>query len=415
MKNIEYNSFMYIQRKIETRLLKNLDRDEVMVLVGPRQSGKTTILKHLKKILEKREDITFFINLEKKQFLNMLNQDPENLFKLTGNLPERKVYVIIDEIQYLDDPSNFLKYIYDEYTSVIKLIVSGSSAFYIDQKFKDSLAGRKRLLKLMTLDFREFLEFRGYGEMKELFTETPLLKKREIPKLQADQLNRLLLEFMRFGAFPGVVLEKGEEEKIYLLDELLTSYLAKDVETMGIRKKDKFYALLRILAMQVGNLLNQSELANTLQISVTAVEKYLYILEKSFQVKIVTPFFLNLRKELTRMPKLYFLDTGIRNILLDNFDFPEFRMDKGMYWENLVFKLLHDREDMKSINFWRTQDKNEVDFIIDKQFALEVKFNGNKFSLSSYKQFIKSYPGIPIRAASFVNPKPDHLTGFDLV
>ena len=90
-------------------------------------------------------------------------------------------------------------------------------------------------------------------------------------------------------------------------------------------------------------------------------------------------------------------------------------MDKGMYWENLVFKLLHDREDMKSINFWRTQDKNEVDFIIDKKLALEVKFNGNKFSLSGYKKFIKSYPGIPIRAASFVNPKPDHLTCFDLV
>jgi predicted AAA+ superfamily ATPase len=115
------------------------------------------------------------------------------------------------------------------------------------------------------------------------------------------------------------------------------------------------------------------------------------------------------------MPKLYFLDTGIRNILLDNFDFPEFRMDKGIYWENLVFKLLHDREDLKSINFWRTQDKNEMDFIINKTLALEVKFNGDKFFMSRYKQFIKSYPGIPFRAASFVNPKPDHLTFFDLV
>ena len=83
--------------------------------------------------------------------------------------------------------------------------------------------------------------------------------------------------------------------------------------------------------------------------------------------------------------------------------------------ENLVFKLLHDRGDLKSINFWRTQDKNEVDFIINKKFALEVKYNGDKFSLSGYKQFIKSYPEIPICVASFVNPKPDHLTFFDLV
>jgi predicted AAA+ superfamily ATPase len=406
---------MYIKRKIETRLLQNLERNEVMVLVGPRQAGKTTMLKHLKEILEKRGEITFFINLEKKRFLNVLNENPENLFKLTGNLPDRKVYVIIDEIQYLDDPSNFLKHLYDEYANRIKLMVSGSSAFYIDQKFKDSLAGRKRLFELMALDFREFLEFKGYGEMIELFAENPLLKKRQIPGLQADKLNQLFLEFMRFGTFPGVVLEKDEEEKIYLLDELLTSYLAKDVETMGIRKKDKFYALLRLLAVQVGNLLNRNELANTLQISLTAVENYLYIIEKSFQVKKISPFYLNLRKELTRMPKLYFLDSGIRNILLNNFDFPEFRMDKGMYWENLVFKLLYDRRDVKSINFWRTQDKNEVDFIINKKFAIEVKFNGNKFALSGYKQFKQSYPEIPIRAASFVNPKPDHLTFFDLV
>ena len=406
---------MYIKRKLEARLLQNLMRAEAMVLVGPRQVGKTTMLRHLQGLLEKRGEITFFINLEKKQFLSLLNENPENLFKLTGNLPDRKVYVIIDEIQYLYDPSNFLKYIYDEYADRIKLIVSGSSAFYIDQKFKDSLSGRKRLFELMVLDFREFLEFKGYGEMLDLFAKRPLLKKREIPGLQADKLNQLFLEFIRFGAFPGVVLEKDEDEKIYLLDELLNSYLAKDVEAMGIRKKDKFYALLRLLAMQVGNLLNQSELANTLRISVTSVDNYLYILEKSFQVKKITPFHLNLRKELARMPKLYFLDLGLRNILLDNFDLPEFRMDKGMYWENVVFKLLHDREDLKHINFWRTQDKNEVDFIINKKFALEVKFNGDKFALTRYRKFNQIYPEIPLRAASFVNPKPDHLTFFDLV
>jgi predicted AAA+ superfamily ATPase len=406
---------MYIRRNIETRLVQNLERNETMVLVGPRQAGKTTILKHLKEILDRRGEITFFINLEKKQFLNMLNENPENLFKLTGNLPDRKVYAIIDEIQYLDDPANFLKYMYDEYAGKLKLIVSGSSAFYIDQKFKDSLAGRKRMFELRVLDFREFLVFKDCGELAELFTENPLLQKRQIPGLHADKLNRLFLEFMRFGAFPGVVLEKTEAEKIDLLDELLNSYLGKDLETMGIRKKDKFYDLLRLLAGQVGNLVNQSELASTLRISVTAVENYLHILDKSFQVKKITPFYLNLRKELTRMPKLYFLDPGIRNILLDNFDPPEFRMDKGMYWENTIFKLLHDRDDVKTINFWRTQDQNEVDFIINKKFALEAKFNGDRFSPTGYKQFSQSYPEIPLRAASFLNPKPDHLTFFDLI
>jgi predicted AAA+ superfamily ATPase len=121
---------MYIQRKIEARLLENLERDEIIVLVGTRQSGKTTLLRQVKKILDDKDNITFFINLEKKQHLNVLNEDPENLFKLTGNWPDRRVYIIIDEIQYLDDPSNFLKYMYDEYVGKVKFIVSGSTVRY---------------------------------------------------------------------------------------------------------------------------------------------------------------------------------------------------------------------------------------------------------------------------------------------
>ncbi len=406
---------MYVPRKIEGRLVENLQREEILVLVGARQTGKTTLLKWLKKMLDENGEITFFVNLEKKKYLAMLNEEPENLFNLIGILPDRKVYVFIDEVQYLDDPSNFLKFMYDEYAGRIKLVVSGSSAFYIDQKFKDSLAGRKRLFILKMLDFKEFLQFKGYGELVENFPEAPLLKKRNIPKLVKDKLDRLFLEFIRFGAFPGVVLEKLEKEKIYLLDELLHSYLAKDVETMGIKKNEKFFVLVRLLAMQVGGLVNLSELANTLRISTTAVESYLRILEKSFQVKTIRPFFINLRKELTRMPKLFFLDPGMRNIVLDNFDLPEFRMDKGMYWENLVFKLLDDREDVRSINFWRTQDKKEVDFIINKTYALEAKFNGGKYNPSKYRLFRETYPEIPFGVASFIGSQPNHLNYSDLI
>ena len=406
---------MYIKRKIETRLVENLERDEIIVLVGARQTGKTTLLKKLKQTADEKKETTFFINLENKRYLNLLNQEPENLFQLTGKLPDRKIVVFIDEIQYLKDPSNFLKYMYDEYAGKVKLVVSGSSAFYIDQQFKDSLAGRKRLFTLKVLDFKEFLEFEGCGEMVEYFPGVPLLKKREIPGLVEDKLKQLFLEFIKFGAFPGVVLEKKNKEKIYLLEELLNSYLARDVETMGIKKKDKFFTLIRLLAVQVGGLVNLSELANTLKISVTAVENYLHILEKSFQVKKITPFSANLRKELSKMPKLYFLDLGMRNIALDNFDLLEFRMDKGMVWENLVFKLLDDRDDTGNINFWRTQDKKEVDFIIDRKYALEVKFNGDKYNQKKYGLFLETYPDIPLRVVCHVNPHPGHLTFLDLV
>lgn len=167
--------------------------------------------------------------------------------------------------------------------------------------------------------------------------------------------------------------------------------------------------------MQVGGLVNLSELANTLRISVTAVENYLYILEKSFQVKKIPPFYGNLRKELTKMPKLFFMDLGIRNITLDNFDWMEFRMDKGMVMENLVFKFLDDRDDVKRLNFWRTQSKKEVDFIVNGQAALEVKFNGAKYDPGKYKSFRESYPDIPLGVVCFMNPAPDFLTLFDMV
>jgi predicted AAA+ superfamily ATPase len=325
------------------------------------------------------------------------------------------MYVFIDEIQYLANPSNFLKYVYDEYKSKIKLIVSGSSAFYIDQKFTDSLAGRKRLFQLNVLDFREFLRFKGCEEMIEILPETPLLKKRQIPGLQVDKLNKLLIEFVNFGGYPGVALEKTDKEKKYVLEELLNSFLAKDIEIMGIKRKEKFFDLLRLLGMQVGNMVNISELANTLKISVTAVENYLYILEKSFQVKRIRPFYSNIRKELTKMPKLYFMDLGIRNVVLGAFDWMEFRMDKGMVMENLVFKLLDDREDVRQLNFWRTQDQKEVDFIIDGQFALEVKFNGSQFDAGKQKLFRESYPNIPLNVVCFTNAAPDFLILLDIV
>lgn len=406
---------MYIERKIENRLKENLDRDEIVVLVGARQSGKTTLLRKIKAELDSREQVTFFINLENTRHLQALNDDPENLFKLTGNPPEERAYIFIDEIQYLDNPSNFLKYIYDEYKGRIKLIVTGSSSFFIDQKFKDSLAGRKRLLELKLLDFREFLRFKRKEEMIDYFPHTPLLKKREIPGLARNKLDKLFMEFVTFGAYPGVVLEQKEKEKRYALEELLHSYLGKDVEITGIKKKEKFFNLLRLLSMQAGSLLNISELANTLRISVTAVENYFYILQKSFQVKTVSPFFGNLRKELTRMPKLYFLDLGIRNMLVDHFGWLESRMDKGILFENLIFKLLTDRDDIKRLNFWRTQSKHEVDFVIDESFALEVKYSGAKFAARKYRLFRETYPRIPIGVVCFTDPGPGSFSPFDLI
>ena len=144
---------MTIKRDIIKEVENYLKSDEMLIFVGARQAGKTTILKQIKEDIESNGCVCYFLNLEDPQYLSLLDEHPRNLLKIFTLDLEAKSFVFIDEIQYLKDPSNFLKYIYDEYQGKIKLIVSGSSAFYIDKKFKDSLAGRKKIFHVSTLSF----------------------------------------------------------------------------------------------------------------------------------------------------------------------------------------------------------------------------------------------------------------------
>jgi len=407
---------MYFKREIEDSVLDYLATDEILVVIGARQSGKTTLLRKIQEILDEKGDISFFVNLENPKYLSKLDEDYENLFEIIGNRGNQRAFVFIDEVQYLKAPSNFLKYIFDEYKGKIKLIVSGSSAFYIDQKFKDSLAGRKRLFELNLLNFREFLCFKGFEDIRHLFIRSDkVFQERNISLVDINQVKHLLGEFIKFGAYPGVVLEKTENGKKNLLEELFNSYLARDVEVEGVRNKTKFYTLTRIIAEQVGSLFNSSELANTLGISVTAIENYIYILEKSFQIKRIRPFYKNIRKELTKMPKIYFLDTGIRNVVLDDYGSLENRIDRGPYFENFVFKLLHDKRSVKTINFWRTQEKHEIDFIVNRKIAIETKFNARSFQKSKYCQFTNNYKDIPLILLSYEDKDNGHPSILDLI
>ena len=216
---------MYFKREIEDSVLDYLATDEILVVIGARQSGKTTLLRKIQEILDEKGDISFFVNLENPKYLSKLDEDYENLFEIIGNRGNQRAFVFIDEVQYLKAPSNFLKYIFDEYKGKIKLIVSGSSAFYIDQKFKDSLAGRKRLFELNLLNFREFLCFKGFEDIRHLFIRSDkVFQERNISLVDINQVKHLLGEFIKFGAYPGVVLEKTEDGKKNLLEELFNSY-----------------------------------------------------------------------------------------------------------------------------------------------------------------------------------------------
>ncbi len=396
---------MNILRDITTESQKYWDREEILIFIGPRQAGKTFILKQIKSELEKRGSSCFFLDLEDPEYLGILNQSPKNLFKIFTVDSERKNFIFIDEIQYLDNPSNFLKYIFDEHRDNVKLIVSGSSAFYLDRKFKDSLAGRKKIFNIFTLSFREFLRFK-----KEDF-----LAMADFDKIGLEEKNRISLyyrEFMVFGGYPRAALAPLEEKK-EILKEIAYSYIKKDIYEANIRQDEMFYKLFKILASQIGNLVNASELASTLNISKTAIDNYLYVMQKSFHLALIKPFYQNVRKEITKMPKIYFFDMGLRNFFLDDFSQFETRNDKGQLLENAVFRQLLEKYDADEIKFWRTADQKEIDFVAGDS-AFEVKADSGKAKEKKYKLFLENYPDKKLSFVS-IDSKTDFVNSHQAV
>jgi len=403
---------MYIKRKIQPELIQHLSRKEYTIITGARQSGKTSLIKAIYKELQDENKNVAYITLEDKDILTAINKHPEEVFSYAmrpgkyldnTDIENTRVYLFIDEIQYAADPSNLLKYLYDVYGENLKIIATGSSAFYIDNKFTDSLAGRKRIFELQTLSFDEWLVFSGADyllpELMQIREQKEYISSihREI----TDKFN----EYLVFGGYPEIALEKEMDERILLLKELKNAFLKKDIEEAGITHQDKFYMLITILAGQTGNLVNRNELANTIGVDNKTIDKYLYVLQNSFHIELVKPFYSNLRKELTKMPKVYFKDFGMRNIALNRFyDFKN-REDQGQLMENYVFKRLTNLYDKDTIKYWRTTDNKEIDFVVSTSFneglAYEVKMKCPNERMTSEKKFTENYPGYRFNMVSY--------------
>lgn len=387
-----------IRRKKQLIIAKHFVKKEFTILIGPRQIGKSTMLKQMFDDLLAAGETAFFLNLDRKDILDDLNINPENLFKFCPLENDKKITVFIDEIQYLDDATNFLKLLFDEYATRLKIVATGSSAFYIDKQFKDSLVGRKKIFQMGTLDFEEFLHFKGRND---LVAEVVSLKsKKKTKSVHETILWNYMDEFMNYGGYPAVVLENDIDEKVALLREIRDSYIKRDMLESGVVDQTKFYRMLILLASQSGGMLNVNEISNTLRITNATVENYLYVLQKCFHITLVKPFYNNLRKELTKMPKVYINDLGLRNILINYFGSIEQRADKGLVLENFCFRVLIENYEQDQIKYWRTADGNEVDFVVETQFmkgfAVEVKFSEQQAKLSKYKKFVENYPDFPL-------------------
>ena len=386
-----------IRRKLFEDLQAHLLKKEYSIITGARQTGKSTLLKQLEAHCKQMEIPVVFLNLENKTILSELNNNPLNILKFMPE-PNKKTVVLVDEIQYLDDPSNFLKLLYDEHSAQIKVVASGSSAFYIDHQFRDSLAGRKKLFQLFTCSFDEYLELGGKSYLKE--EKEHLLKTHDFKSTLIDYLRIEWESYMIYGGYPAIITESNKQEKIDRLKEIRDSFVKRDILESGVKNETAFYNLFRVLAGQTGGLVNVNELSSTLRIKNETVDNYLTIMQKCFYIALTKPFYKNLRKELIKMPKVFLLDTGLRNCLLNNFQPLSVRTDKGELWENTVFRILVDKHGSDAIHYWRTSGGNEVDFVLSdiaEPKAIEVKYDKNQLKVNKYNLFTEAYPEIPLQ------------------
>ncbi len=391
---------MYIKRNIQDDLTNQIPRKEYLIISGARQTGKTTLLRILYEYTLRNNPNSYYLSFEDIEILRDVNKHPENLFKYCRRPDEsfvnERVIVFIDEMQHAANPSNFMKYLYDTYPEKLKIISTGSSAFYIDEKFDDSLAGRKRIFQLKTLSLDEFLRFK---DQDQLIDELYLMRKQEdfISKNKSLWLE-ILNEYLTFGGYPAITLEPERNQKIEMFKEIKNSFLKRDIDESGITNPDAFYKVLTLLAGQMGNLLNKNELAKTVGVDNKTIEKYTYVLQKCFHIHLLKPFATNIRKELTKMPKVYFSDLGFRNVMLNRFIPFDQREDQGQLLENFVFKRLAEIYNEDEIRFWRTIQKHEIDFVVSPDFrtgkAFEAKLGCTKSNQRAITKFTAYYPEI---------------------
>lgn len=374
------------KRTIISEIEKYLPTEDIIVLHGARQVGKTSILIYLQNQLQNQGKKTFYIDLEDSRFIQILEKGVNEFIKLLSEEgfvfdQKNKIYVFIDEIQYLSNPSPFLKLMVDHHPE-IKLIVSGSSSFNIKNKFSDSLVGRTINFDIHNLSFAEFLEFKEYQS-----TGKDDLTDKKITELQS-----YYQEYVLVGGYPKIVLTSDFEMKEKYLQQIIDTYIRKDIRDLAeIRDVQKFNQLLEILASQNGQILNLSELADTCNLTRPTVEQYLFLLEETYIIRLVRPFYKNIRSEISKAPKVYFYDTGLAHLLWLK-SLPKEIL--GQSFESSIFAELAKKYSVNNIFYWRTTDNKEIDFILrDKNdlISIEAKLNNVQYKKTAQDYFAGAY------------------------
>ena len=382
---------MYINRIAENKVKKLLKNPKVVILLGARQVGKTTLIEQVLK-QHKSVILNLDVEVDKARLLGISHLSPENAMKNLEN-PE---LLVIDEAQRLPETARIVKGWFDSKVKT-KIILLGSSSLNLLDQSAESLTGRNVKLFLPPLLFSEIINNQSWYS-KELTTK--ILKENF-----NNQLETLIQEQIIYGSYPESVITSQKPQ--YLLN-LVSDYLLKDVfQSTLIRSPEIVKKLLMLLARQIGSEVSSTELANNLQVSRITIEKYIDLLEKSFVIFRFTAFSSNLRKEIVKSTKIFFWDTGVRNAILNDFNFSGFRNDIGLLWENWVIAEFAKKNllegQLKNLYFWRTRSGSEIDLVIkgsDTFKAYEIKWLKTK--MTNGKAFTNRYK-IPIEIVTKEN------------
>jgi len=358
----------YIKRNITKNIINKLKPNKVVIVLGARRVGKTVLVK---KILNQLKEPFLSLNGEDINVHDKLaNRTIENYKQLIGSFK----LLYIDEAQKIPDIGLKLKLMVDEING-LKIIVSGSSSYNLSRDAGEPLTGRKYTFNLFGLSESE------YNQVENRIVKIDKLRERMI-----------------FGNYPELLHLPNKADKIDYLNEMVSSYLLKDILVYeNIKNSQKIFNLLRLIAFQLGGEVSLQELGKQLGISKNTVEKYLDLLSKVFIVHKVEGFSRNLRKEITKNSRWYFFDNGIRNAIIANFNPIESRNDVGQLWENYMIceRIKYQEYNRISSNnyFWRTYEQQEIDWVEERNGALfgyEFKWKESKVKIPS--QWKNAYP-----------------------
>ena len=358
----------WVTRHIESDFLQKAPNGKVFVVIGARRVGKTSVIQ---KCIE--ANITNFAigSGDDIDIRNILSSQSQTLINSAFSGYE---LVFIDEAQRIPDIGLGLKILVDANPN-IKIIASGSSSFDLSNKIGEPLTGWQKIYKLYPVSISELVETHGALHV-------------------IQHLQNLLI----YGTYPETLNQNNINDKKEYLNNIRNSYLFKDIlELENIKNSNKLADLLKLIAFQIGNEVSLNELSNALGIAKQTVERYLDLLEKAFIIIKVNGFSSNLRKEVTKTSRYYFMDNGIRNSVINNFNDLLTRNDVGMLWENFCFIERMKKQEYQKIYannyFWRTYDRQEVDLVEErdgKLFGFEFKWNSKK-KIKAPKAFMENY------------------------